>query len=318
MQRKPALAFLALLAASIAGQPYLAAAQCALPHTLSNTQPADATQVMANFNALVACINLGGTTNAIQYNAGSGALGGVGPLTNGQLVIGSTGNAPQAQALTAGTGISITNGAGSVTIAATSTPGLYRQVMSATPTSTSTGLTTWLNQGSAAVSDSAVGVSIDAPTTGTSLNLVGRYKTSPSTPYKITALIAATRASTSFNAVSIGWYDGTNKLHLISYTLNNGGVPYIVAAKWNSVTSYNGADFTSAFNSFAQPIWLQIGDDGTNVSFAFSQDGTNFLTVFSVAKSSGFLGASGYGNVIFTLDPRGGRTLGTIMSWTES
>ena len=77
---------------------------------------------MANFNALVACLNSaapGGATNAVQFNAGNGSLGGVGPLTSGQVIIGATGGAPQAQTLTAGTGIAITNAAGSVTIAAT-------------------------------------------------------------------------------------------------------------------------------------------------------------------------------------------------------
>lgn len=40
-------------------------------------------------------------------------------LTNGQLLIGSTGAAPNASTLTAGTGVSITNGAGSITINST-------------------------------------------------------------------------------------------------------------------------------------------------------------------------------------------------------
>jgi hypothetical protein len=95
----------------------VARAQCVLPHTLTNGQPADATQVMANYNALLACLTPGGSTNAIQYNAGSGNLGGVGPLADGQLIIGSTGSAPQAQTLTAGVGIAITNAPGNVTIA---------------------------------------------------------------------------------------------------------------------------------------------------------------------------------------------------------
>jgi hypothetical protein len=50
----------------------------------------------------------------------SNALVSLGPLTNGQLVIGSTGVVPVAAALTQGAGISITNGAGSITIASTS------------------------------------------------------------------------------------------------------------------------------------------------------------------------------------------------------
>lgn len=41
------------------------------------------------------------------------------PLTNGQLAIGNTGNDPTAATLTAGTGVSIANASGSITISAT-------------------------------------------------------------------------------------------------------------------------------------------------------------------------------------------------------
>lgn len=53
--------------------------------------------------------------NSLLYSATS-SIGGI-TLTNGQLPIGSTGVHPVAATLTAGTGISITNGAGSITIA---------------------------------------------------------------------------------------------------------------------------------------------------------------------------------------------------------
>lgn len=49
---------------------------------------------------------LGGTSNTIVNQL----------LTDGQLIIGSTGVQPVASTLTAGTGVSITNGAGSITI----------------------------------------------------------------------------------------------------------------------------------------------------------------------------------------------------------
>lgn len=52
---------------------------------------------------------IGGASNAITSLA----------LTNGQLAIGNTGNDPTAATLTAGTGISITNAAGSITLNAT-------------------------------------------------------------------------------------------------------------------------------------------------------------------------------------------------------
>ena len=46
----------------------------------------------------------------------SNALVSLGPLTNGQIIIGSTGVVPVAATLSAGTGIGITNAAGSITI----------------------------------------------------------------------------------------------------------------------------------------------------------------------------------------------------------
>ena len=51
---------------------------------------------------------IGGASNAITSLA----------LTNGQLAIGSTGADPSAATLTAGTGVTITNGAGSITVSA--------------------------------------------------------------------------------------------------------------------------------------------------------------------------------------------------------
>ncbi|MBN9090214.1 MAG: hypothetical protein J0J01_25160 [Reyranella sp.] len=292
-----------------------------MPYQLTNADLSDAMKLTANFNALAKCISArNNPTNSIQINGGGGTLAGISPLTNGQLVIGSSGNPPQPQGLAAGDGIQITNGAGSIAIAATSAvggTGLYRQMMSDTPTASITGLTSWLNQGSAAVSDSTVGVCIDAPTSGTSTNLTGRFKASPSTPYTVTALVAATRYSNTLNGVGIGWYDGSAKLHLLSYQINN-GAPYLAVNKWTNVTTFSATDVTSAMNAFAQPIWLQVSDDGTNAAFRFSQDGLNFVQLFSVAKSSGFLGAIGYSNVIFFADPRGSRTLATILSWTQT
>jgi hypothetical protein len=60
----------------------------------------------------------GGSSNAVQYN-NAGSFGGLGPLTNGQLLIGSTGAAAVPATLTAGSNVTITNAAGAVTIAAT-------------------------------------------------------------------------------------------------------------------------------------------------------------------------------------------------------
>jgi hypothetical protein len=297
-------------------------AQCVVPQVIANGQPTDATRVMANFNALVTCLGAvaASATNSIQYNSGSGVLGGIGPLTNGQVLIGATGAAPQAQNLTAGTGITVTNGPGAITLSATGPgpTGLFNQAMSATPTSANTGLANWLNKGTAVFTDSAVGLCLNIPSSGGSVNVTGRFMVAPTPPYKITALVAATRDSNSFNSVGLGWYDGSSKIHALSYLINGGGSPFFQVQRYNNVTSGTTADEQSSINAFAQPIWLQIQDDGTNVTFSFSQDGSNFVQLFSVAKSAGWLGSSGYNNVLFFANPQGSQTLATIMSWSQS
>jgi hypothetical protein len=77
MHWKNLLAFILSCIGLALATPSVASVQCALPYTLTNGAPADATQVMANFNALVTCLASivpAGTTNAIQYNGGRATL----------------------------------------------------------------------------------------------------------------------------------------------------------------------------------------------------------------------------------------------------
>ena len=59
------------------------------------------------------------TQYAVLIGASSNGITSIGPLTDGQLAIGSTGGNPVAAALTAGTGISVTNSSGGIQIDAT-------------------------------------------------------------------------------------------------------------------------------------------------------------------------------------------------------
>ncbi len=73
------------------------------------------------------------TNHAVLIGAAANAINNVGPLTDGQLVIGSTGNDPVAASLSAGAGITITPGAGTISIA-TSGGGLTWSVVAAPTT----------------------------------------------------------------------------------------------------------------------------------------------------------------------------------------
>ena len=106
---------------SVFGSEPAQSAPCAIPNTIANGQPNDASALMADLNAISSCIDSagpGGSTNSVQIKGSSGTLSGVGPLTNGQILVGSTGAGPVAQTLTAGAGVSITNTAGTITLKA--------------------------------------------------------------------------------------------------------------------------------------------------------------------------------------------------------
>lgn len=90
--------------------------------TLGDIRPVSARDNVANSFHVYALdvktgIVTGLTANSVVTTDGSSNLT-TKTLTNGQLVIGSTGAAPVAASLTAGTGINITNGAGSITVSA--------------------------------------------------------------------------------------------------------------------------------------------------------------------------------------------------------
>lgn len=85
-------------------------------------------------NGANAVTGLATANSAVLVTDSSGVPAWSSTMTNGQLIIGSTSGTPTAAALTAGNGISITNGAGSITIASTGGGLTYNSVSGATQT----------------------------------------------------------------------------------------------------------------------------------------------------------------------------------------
>jgi hypothetical protein len=73
------------------------------------------------------------TAHSVILAQGTSAFTALGAATNGQLIIGSTGANPVLATLTAGTGVSITNGAGSITISTTGTTTINYTAVSSSP-----------------------------------------------------------------------------------------------------------------------------------------------------------------------------------------
>jgi hypothetical protein len=89
--------------------------------TLSLTKSCSSGQTLIWNGTVWNCGSFGGvsgTTNGMAYFAGPATVTSTVPPTNGQVLIGSAGSAPQLGTLTAGSNINITNGPGSITISA--------------------------------------------------------------------------------------------------------------------------------------------------------------------------------------------------------
>jgi len=199
--------------------------------------------------------------------------------------------------------------------------GLFGPDMSAVPTQSSTGLSTWVNQGSATATDTTEGIFIDIDA-GHASQLVGKKTTSvPGTPYSITILLGFTiRAATNNPFACFGWTDGTKFHQLESLLVASAGFQ-VTCAKWNTTSSFNSNEsgFPGPTGSAERLMWYQLRDDGTNAIFKFGTSPKSLITAFSIAKSSGFLGGSGYTSIFVGGENAGnGQEAGIeVLSWTQ-
>jgi hypothetical protein len=203
--------------------------------------------------------------------------------------------------------------------------GLYSQIRSETPTAVNTGLSTWGNQDSAVVNDGETGICITGAVNANDISIRHTNGTVPSTPYTITALIAteSTDVVNAFGAV-FGWYDGT-KIEVIALYNRAGGAagsePQINVLDYATLTSAAGAaNVRFAGSTRLTRAWFSITDDGTNVTFKYLPEGNaaNAETLYTVAKASGYLGASGYSSICFGVARRGAGSIVTLPSWKQS
>lgn len=182
--------------------------------------------------------------------------------------------------------------------------GLFAPVI-VTPTTSSTGFTTALNQSATfTASNNAAGITLieTAPQTGTNSyeGIVGAY---PSAPFTKTFLLSnvAPATSTASNWEYAGFIITTTTAStspaMQMYTgIYNGGNQIAVQGTTNLTHSDTGTTIASITPLTYLPyMWLQYQDDGTNIYFRYSLDGSNWVKLYSVAKSSSYLGASGFG-----------------------
>ena len=142
-----------------------------------------------------------------------------------------------------------------------------------------------------------------------------------SAPYRVAVLGIGTYFPTVYCwDFEWGFTDGT-KLDLVDVCVNTSNF-YSEHTNWSNISSRSSvANITGGVYGAANSIWLAVRDDGTNVYFEYSppDDGVNFITLYSTAKSSGYLGSGGYTNVFLGVLPyAAGRSYFTIRAYNPN
>ena len=291
-------------------------AQCSLPNQLQSGDLADATKVAANFTALASCADAQAPSagaNSVIYNGGSGTLAGVPPLTDGQLLIGSTGNPPQPGTLSAGSGIAITGGPASVTISATGS---------------GTGAAVdWLNK-TAAIKPNAASFTLQTSTTppsGTTLTattrgmLLSANSTTdarammaevslPSGHWQATMLAVYTGPISSYVLPSLAVRDAATKRAVLFGVGGNGGgirFDYDKSSGGIGLDTYSGdAQMQDVgFSTPSEPAWARLTYDGTNLIYSFSRDGEIFTPIYTVSATDYLTNLSTIGPAVMFYQP---------------
>lgn len=199
--------------------------------------------------------------------------------------------------------------------------GLYGPVLTGTvPTTANTGLSTWYNQNSCTLTEASTGLVIARAMPLGSAAFSGRMKTAPTAPYIISALVAVNIDATGYAQIGLAFSDGTKQSNICFTTIGaNGAGLYL--QNWSNATTYVSTNYQSNRMNLSNPVWMQIADDGTNVYFRYSADGSSYITLYSIDKASGYLGATGYSNVGFFASLTSGaapESSATLMSWVQT
>jgi hypothetical protein len=227
-------------------------------------------------------------------------------MTDGQLLIGSTGAIPATAALTQGTGITITNGAGSITIAASGGGSLPTVTNSATLVSTAAGAAVWtstMTNGQLVIGNTSGTPTAATLTQGTGMTITngaGTITVALSTPVSIanggtntTSAIGATGTLAQSDGTKYTWTTATypstagtaGKIHISDGT-------NIVAS---TPTYPNSATGTGKILRADGTNWVAstatYPDTATGTGTFLRADGTNWVA--STATIPGTAGTSG-------------------------
>jgi hypothetical protein len=159
--------------------------------------------------------------------------------------------------------------------------------------------------------DTALGVNF-ADSVNNGANYTGSLMAYPGTAFTYTAALTIT--PNSVMSVSFGPAASASGAGEWLTQHSSGGLapsPSIDIEDWFSPSSYSGTiEGTEKIYTAGAYLWFRYQDDGTNITYSTSTEGINWFTVYTVAKTDGFLASNGgynfFGVTITTYNGPGG------------
>jgi hypothetical protein len=203
-------------------------------------------------------------------------------------------------------------------------------IQTAVPTMSSTGLSTWVNQGTATETDGATGMqlAISGVSSGQPMSML--CKTAPSTPYSIISELSLTtngqqwgglawRNTSNSDVESFDiWvgenssYDPPGTFQLVGFQAQSPASSAYTGVTWGNTASASlpGAPIT----------WLKLKNDGTKMYEYWSYDGASWVLAYSENLSGSYLGATGYNQVCIQMvgSSGGNSQILTLMSYQQT
>jgi hypothetical protein len=142
----------------------------------------------------------------------------------------------------------------------------------------------WVNQGSATVTDTKGMMVLTAPSHASADGLRCLVKSAPATPYKITVGFLAQNPiyinSYSIPQFGVCWRESSSG-KLLTYGWGSNNYPlYFMYAQWTDPSTLSTGQFGGGYGaSPIAPYWVRFGDDGTYRTVDISSDGFNWVPI---------------------------------------
>lgn len=143
--------------------------------------------------------------------------------------------------------------------------------------------------------------------TTTALSITAPEKTSDSsvlltmaapaaTPYRVAVCGKLSATIAPYISMFAGWVDATGKMQVIGISDRTSGAYDFGLSVYHQdapVPTTSAADTTPLTGLPADTVWFGLRNDGTTIYFEWSQDSVNWVTIYSVAATGGYLADAG-------------------------